>query len=561
MSSSGAAKRAESQKNDLSEILNQNVREAATRSTRTKTKEISSAFENIAANTFFKIMFDEQISPEDKKAAAHKAMVFEGTKQEVRARVREFTEFQEYLQHVREEMAQEIIRLTDTDAFSELQSTYAEFHDSMIDFNNAMTPLTEIIDAIYDLRTNGLTFDAFEEIKNDRDAEAELAKFRAEKQDEMRRQEQAINDLLRQNASLGQQRGMFGFGGVKESARMEIARNAIEIENKQKALDEARKALEEAAAARRAEKSKLGEFSAQKDKLRELLDISSEDHKERQKTLVDKALNFVTTAKTRVGSVRSHLDQMDGQVENLFDANSRMRGMYSILNDALVDAEASNQSLREKYAGGVEAESMIAKMEREDKRTAIEEHIGVLSAAATDTMETFADLTSQATRVRTMKEANRSQSEMARRMHSQGIAGVADRLSVVLQAVSSAALNESSSMAKDTLAKMSQSTNAIAQKESIRLAMGQREINNDLDKALADLEQYGEVQRTATNITREAVGEMRLKLEELQALAHGVQDDLRESIAVHADVAEGTSAKTIKTGGNKKSQSPFGFGA
>jgi hypothetical protein len=113
----------------------------------------------------------------------------------------------------------------------------------------------------------------------------------------------------------------------------------------------------------------------------------------------------------------------------------------------------------------------------------------------------------------------------------------------VLQAVNSAALGESSSMAKDTLLRMAENTNKVAQKESIRLAMGQAEVNKDLERALEDLAQYGEVQRAATDISRSAVQEMRQKLDELQKLAREVQKDTQEAIAVHADASQGSAAR------------------
>ncbi len=84
--------------------------------------------------------------------------------------------------------------------------------------------------------------------------------------------------------------------------------------------------------------SKMGEFAEQKKKLRELLDISTDDHKQRQRELVDSALSFVNTAKTRVGAVRQHLGKMGDQVENLVDANNMMGTVYAIMNEGIKDS-------------------------------------------------------------------------------------------------------------------------------------------------------------------------------------------------------------------------------
>ena len=143
---------------------------------------------------------------------------------------------------------------------------------------------------------------------------------------------------------------------------------------------------------------------------------------------------------------------------------------------------------------------------------------------------------------------------------SQGISGVADRLSVVLQAVSSAALGEASAMAKDTLQQMAENTNKVAQKESIRIAMGIEEQNEDLKKAIDDLGAYGEVVRAATNITREGLTDMRSKLDELKKLAAEVQTDVHEAIAVNADTAAQADAPATKPAASRATPSPFKLG-
>jgi hypothetical protein len=175
-------------------------------------------------------------------------------------------------------------------------------------------------------------------------------------------------------------------------------------------------------------------------------------------------------------------------------------------------------------------------------------------------MTTSADLTSQSIRIKTMKDANDMQITKARALQTQGVAGVADRLSIVLQAVSAAALGESSSMAKDTLLRMTENTNKVAQKETIRVATGIDESNAEVLKAIDDLGAYGAVMKTATEIQRQGLTEMRENLETLRKLAKETTESVRESVAVNADVGAGASPTAAAP---KPSQpaSPFKFGA
>ncbi|WP_119389449.1 hypothetical protein [Taklimakanibacter lacteus] len=526
------------QKTDVSDVLTEAVRHRAAEATAAK-KEVSAdpRFANISANSFFKVMFAENTRPEAKREEVAKLLTFEGTKEQNRERIKEFELFKEYLQSQREEMAQEIIRLTDTGTFSELKQVYDELNTSLVEFDNKMQPLTDIIDAVYTLRTNGLTLEAFQEILRDRKREEELLRLKESKRMEFNNLKSSVEGIHSDIAALGEQRSFFGLGGVKEEARTQIARKNEELRRVVDSLDGLSDEIAQLDKQTPTE-SELGEYVEQKKKLRELLDISADDHKQRQKALVDAAVNFVVTAKTRVGSVREHLAQMNGQVENLFDANNMMGTVYAIMNEGIKQASDGNQNIRDELQPPAQgAEDMIAQMAREQKKMAVEQHITMLDASAADTMATYADLTSGAIRIKTMKDAVDQQAIRARTMHSQGISGVADRLSVVLQAVSSAALGEASAMAKDTLQQMAQNTNKVAQKESIRIAMGIEEQNSDLSKAIDDLGAYGEVVRAATNITREGLSDMRSKLDELKKLAEDVQGDVQDAIAVNADVA------------------------
>ncbi|WP_395021786.1 hypothetical protein [Dongia sp.] len=500
-------------------------------------------FANIQANLFYKVMFDQATKPEEKRAQMAKILAYEGTKEENRERIKAFELFKEYLQAQREAMAQEIIRLTDTETFAELKEVYDQLNGALIDFDNKMKPLTDIIDAVYTLRTNGLTIEAFQEIIRDRRREADLAKQRDEKKKQFEALRGEVDTLNSDIAALGERRALFGLLGPNQETREEIARkqqrlsvigdNLGNLSGEIAALDK-----------QVPSESALGEFAEQKKKLRELLDISTDEHKQRQRELVDSAISFVNTAKTRVGSVRQHLTLMNEQVENLFDANNMMGTVYAIMNESIKDAGSENQKIRDALEAPAGDEDMITKMSREQKKMSVEQHMTMLDASATDTMATYSDLVSGAIRIKTMKDAVDQQAIRARTMHSQGISGVADRLSVVLQAVSSAALGEASAMAKDTLQQMAENTNKVAQKESIRIAMGIEEQNADLTKAIDDLGSYGEVVRAATNITREGLTEMRGKLAELKTLAESVTGDIHEAIAVNADTRDAGPAAT-----------------
>jgi len=504
-------------------------------------------FSDIKTNTFYKIIFNEELAPEQKKEEVTKALTFklEDTKEQNMTRLKEFTEFKEYLQFERKRMAQEIIKLTDTGAFSELKQVYDELNGAVIDFENRMTPLTDIIDAVYKLRLAGgeTVLGVFKEIKQDQAAEEQRKKDLIEKQsrlDGLQSQIGNVNGDLAVLQNSRKHRKLFGFGGLKDEAIREIEAKKTELADIDATVAKTAQELENLKDPNKANETQYAQFAEQKNKLRELLDISSEEHKERQKALVGAAQNFVNSTSERVGSVLGHLDGMGDQIEGLFNVNSGMQSIYAIVSEGSREAAEANTKVRDTLqppADGTK-ESAIKQMERESKKMAVEDHVSALGASTVDTEKTFADLSTQGFRIKSMKDSNREQIAKTRELHSSGVAGVADRLSTVLQAVSAAALNESAEMAKQTLGTMNDKTNKVAMQEAIRSAMGIKDTNDGLTKAIEDLQSYSEAIKATSAISREGLTEMKDILANLQEKTLEVQKEVKASIGIAAEVTE-----------------------
>lgn len=503
-------------------------------------KQLESAkdFSKIDTNTFYKILLDQKLSPTEKKEATAKALAFEGTRDEVATRLKEFNEFKEYLQFERKRMARQIIDLTDTDAFGQLKGVYEDINTALMDFEDRIRPLTDAVDAVYKLRMNGMTFDIVREIKEDRENEVKGKILQTQQSDRITALDKEIRGLKIRNAELGQEKSLWGFGGVKKEALVSIAANGIYITEKEEELRKLARSVKDAETVRPTE-SQFGEFAEEKAKLRQLLDISTEDHKVRQEQLVEAARSFITTTEEKVGSVLTHFSGMNDQIERLGEANYSMREIYAILNDATQDASQRNQTKREELNAAVEGEGDIQKMTRERTIRDLEGHISALGQSNVDTTTVFADLTAHSNRIKSMKDGNDQQITKTRTLHTSGVAGVADQLSTVLQAVSSAALGESSEMARMSLERMNKTTLELGQKEVIRVALGTQEVNVELGKALENLETTGEVIRTATGIVREGLTETRRLRENLEATARDVQLNIKEALGVAADVTAG----------------------
>ena len=498
-------------------------------------------FAAIESNPFYRIVFGEG-DPEEKRAAIANQLAYNlaEEKSDNKDRLAAFDLFKEWLMEQRKDMAQEIINLTDTDAFSELKDVFDQMNQGLLDFEKQMAPLTDILDAVYRLRmaSDGAMFDVFREIKEDKEEEARIAALRAEQDRQLAQLGSNVTNLQQDISVLRGQRSWFGLGGTKKSALRQIAEKETRLGAASKAIDELTTAIENTRFDR---VSQFSEFAEEKRKLRELLDISSDEHKNRQQALVDTANNFVNTAETRTANVLEHLEGINDQVDRLADSNGGMRNVYAVISEAVEEAEAKNSRLRDGLIDAPADESNIAQMKRENQKMAIEDHVTALTAAKVDTLGTFSDLTAESYRIKSMKDSNNSQVAKTRSLNSKGVSGVASRLSTVLQGVSMAALSESSEVAQMTLERMNEQTNRITQKEALKNAMGISLENDALVKAIQELESYGKIARAATDISREGYQEMKENLAALEKTARDVGNAVKEAVAVGADVM-GTGA-------------------
>ncbi|WP_294615627.1 hypothetical protein [uncultured Gilliamella sp.] len=541
MSVSSSKKLASTEQNDYS------VRQ------RQKTAKVENPLENIKENSFFKVIFSDNLSLEQKVEEVTRILEFSDNKEVDRAKIQEFDTFKEYLQSISEEMSKQRIEMTDTEVFAELQRVYADFNNDLNSFIEKIKPLTEITDALYNLRQNGETRNALAKIKADQEWDEEKEAEKQQIQNEFIKFEKQITELKLEIEVLQKDKGFFGLGQIKAASKAKIAANETKIEQLDRDIQNNHKKLADIQEEIKQHHEQRSQ-SIDVEKLKELLNLTSEQHTLRQADMVESALKFVNQGKERFGAIRGHLEKMVKQIEGLCDNNGNMIQIYAIMNEATKKVEIVHRELRQELEHKDVGDNLLESMKLDEARRNLDEHIDTVSTATVDTMQTYGELTTEAIKIRNMQAATKKQVESARAMHSRGIASVASQLSVVVTAVNSAAINEAQSMASNTLAEMARVTNDIAKNEAIRIATGRDNINDDLEAMLQNLAEFGDTQREATEITRSALETMRANLDEIEKMAKDVQDDTRDFIAVTGDVL---SEKTEPKKESTNTTSPF----
>lgn len=537
-----------------SDILSEDVMAKTTRRTRAADKTESASKIDVSSNPFFQVLFNQQLSPEQRQADVKSLLVSTLDARKDRERVRQFEDFREWLSEQTTEHAEQIIALTNVDSMSEMQSVIDQMTGDLVGFEDLMGPIMEIIESVYKLRTSGLIEDAYREIEDQRKAEKEREEALAAKSVEAGRTREEIDRMRRRNVELKESRSLFGFGGPSKEARIEMGNNDNKIADLTRDLakidgevEDLKKPIDFT--------SKHGENAVHVERLRELLDLSQEENRERMIKLREAGTRFINTAKSRTGSLRNQFTATGELIDKVQDNNSGMTKVYAILYEGLSDAERENSQIRSEMNVENEGESLIQRQSREEKLQAIDSHATMLKTNEADTLATYSDLRQQAVRVDTMRNAITMQIDTAKKLNTQGVAATADRIATVLTAISSASLGEASAVANQTLQSMRNSTNEVAKREVVRVALGIEQLADSLVAIVEEMDDLSEIQRHATAISRNGIAELNTRMQEMRVSAETVSQQLKEKRAVVSDAsaAESGDAKTeTKSGGSSK---------
>lgn len=486
-------------------------------------------------NPIFKIIVDQESTPEEKREAIGQYLTATDNKTENKARLAQWFQVAGWLEEEFQRSQKEILHLTDTETFSVMQGVYQDMFGALNNFDEAMKPLSDVLDAVYALNAADKTFDAYLEIKGDEEAD----KKRSETRDKISRQFASVKASMAainsDTVALGEEKWLFGLGGIKKSARVAIAQNEQRLADATQSLDALAAQLAQLDAQPERE-SQLGDLAVHKGELKKLLnDVSSDGWRQQQTTLVQTALAFISNSKTKISEVEKHLGKMTEQVDALYDTNTRMNQVYALVGDGVGDAIGATSTQRSTISAPGADESLSDTLRRNERVAVIDDHAKQLEEAQRTCVTGFAETSTEEIRLRTMREANRDKIAKARIMATQGTSGVAGRLAQVVNAVSDAALGESETALRDSLSKMSDRTNVISQKQVIQQSLGSQKIAEDLQHTLSQIGKLREVVDVGRSMMEQGVAAVRDSVESVRSMAEGLGADSAKARAVFSD--------------------------
>lgn len=508
-------------------------------STIKKTEATTEASVNIQENPFYKIMAQKELSPEQKRDAIASELAFdkELSKKENRAKLEAFAEFKEYMQEQRTALHQRSMALNETESFSELQTVIKDMNDALIEFEEQIAPLTDILEAVYELQQAGKTIDVYQEIKSDKEWEKQQEAALKELEGTLSAHDEAIRAKQDEIAALQDEKSFFGLGGTKKSALYKIDQINAEIATIEANVAETTTKIGSVQALLEGgPDSAHPELKKAKETLRMMLDLSAEGHRDRQVSLVNAAQQFVEFSKTRTASTLDKFEDMKGQIRRTVDISSDMANGYAILDEAVGIAEKKNLDILGQFKEPQGTAGSVAELQRADTEAAVNEFVTELGGAALDTKNALQELQKERIQNESMLKANSENIRMARTLTTNGVATVASNLSAVLNSVGSAALVQSTSAAQETMSRMTRLTQDIALKEVINTANRSNDANAQLVHAMESLAEYHEIQKAATDIHKEALTAMRGNMDLITDAAKELGGLISDDKSVAAEV-------------------------
>lgn len=544
--------------NDMTEVLEAS-RVAAGKSKPAAEKK---AVAEISTNPYHKIMFDPVMDLGDKCKAMATALVYnkEDTEVQNEERLKAFIAFSEWLQVKRKELAIEMLRLNDAEAFAQLKEVIDELGNGILDFNKKISPFMAILDSLYKMQTSGIkTSDMLKEIVDDREALDALNKNLDEQTEALETADKAIRSYNDSIAELKTKTSWYSLGTkIKPSAQAEINKIELRVVEEQARIA----TLTETVIATQAEINapRVTQFEGLgdvKDNLKLLLDITSDTHRQKQKELNTAAADFVESSEKRVGEVLKNIEQMNGRIDKASKNSSKVLGLYAVMNDAVQNAMGSNHEVLVTLDAPEVAEALVVRMQREEKREGSLKHIKILSGIKEDTVKMYDGLSREKVELAGMLDANGQQISNTRYLHGSGIANMGMQLNAMINALGSAANGQSTKIAQELVNEMGSNAIMIRGKESLRAAIAFTATNETLERTIQLAAQSAELMRNASVITGEALEQQQGLLAKVQQGAEDMQRAVTEGLEVFANKTDKTVVSDNTTLLNNSSLSGF----
>jgi hypothetical protein len=486
-------------------------------------KPVEAAQTNISSNPIARIVLDPNIKDDQKVAGLTSAITAETLK--------DIQSFSSYIAEKRTLAQRRLLELTSTTAFPKLQSVIGGLQTGVIEFDGIMQPMTDDLQAAFDLRTNGQMGIAVKQISEDRETEARWATERERIKSETIKTVAEERKLRLDIISLSEDKNWFG--QVRSAAMRDIADKNLDLES----LKKKRETLTADSAALDKEQEEYNArtyvYKEQKARLRKMLDLGP-GYVKRVEDIVAKAISFIDTSTSEVGAIRGEFDGLEEQARNILKSNGQMVRVTAILDKGIDGANARHKQRVKELDVAPKNEDTLAQVTRVQEKNDIERFVSALSETSVSTKKNVSALQEDAVQANDFNSVVMKQQTNLRELHGDGIASITTNLNMALQAFNTAALTEAGNNAWQAIGDMNKVTNKIRDSQVVATAMSVDETNKRIIEKFDSLSGVSTALQEANKIRADGISNIASSLAELAQKTAEVQKNLQVNIGLDA---------------------------
>lgn len=492
---------------------------------------------NIQDNKFFQILSNPELSNLEKQELISKALTYDTdlSNDENQGSLSMMSQYDEFLQTIRTQLASEQTELTRSNVYNDLQVTLDQLDAEYKGFESLLMPLANALEAIQGLRDQGRAVDAYNEARELKETEEQQKQGIADKNARYAELEDQIRTLM-SSIEETKESGFLPLW-MRSGDKAAIARYEGEIESTQEIITQVKAEIE---AAQNEHNALLNQLASDPNKqaIRSLIDISSDAYREKQSKLVDHAHAFIEFSKTNLKTILGRLEHTGEQIDALMNNNTNLLEMYSIMVAGMRQAEGTNtetlQGVEQELEGMTEGGVDYLKTERQ--KINVERFMGDLEHLVRGSLQTQGQVQGQAAFLVNLERHNANSIARTKSLRAEGIATVADRIAIVLTTINNAASREQAEIVGDTFRRARETSADILRNQFKDAAHDVRDENN---RILDLIDQLGDLHSDVVGTTGELKDGLR-EAKELYAEAEQVIKDVKDAVGnfekVDADI-------------------------
>jgi hypothetical protein len=509
-------------------------------------------------NPIFKVFSDRELSQEDKiKQIAH-LLEFDPAEPDNDKRIEILSEFFEYVQLQRRNMALGQIQTVSDQAYSTFKQNMDSVFEQLNTFKGAIAPLDEVLTLLKKFRSGESTSkkslveqinDAFQQQKMLKEArrirEEDVTRL-AKMLHTTRADRNVLQSTLQKNDTFF---GRLFRGALIKDTKDKIAEFDKQAANHERLIADLKAAPLFVPGTMTPIDGKILEMEAQNPEILKVLDIGGELFGKNMKTAADSGVMFIKDAEDRIGTSIEAFTKVRDNILKLNYSNNQISVLLAVIQKALEIATKQNKEvvggLIDKFgdpdgakAAPADQNDLTADIERTKARNRIQNmnrFLARLGDLEINLTRSVGEMAQQGAVITDLERKNSTAINYAMSIRSQTIATTSTRVVTLLNAIVNTVLTEKAGLIEDALDHMSQEASIVLTDEIRSTPELMKKRRGALEGQITDIEDLSDAVSETTTTLIEVLKQTKSLAQEVQRSAEELNQVTLKSTRAELD--------------------------